>query len=591
MSDLSDQPLDAERVEALAAAHKVGLSVWGPLALPLLLGPETPSLLALRASVESLAVDCPPHTPVDLRLLPRLKHAQVFGGRVASLEGLSLQTLTLREVSEVGASQAQPLKRLFLLRCAADRLPAAIEVTLDEHAASSIQLGPGLRSLHVRASALAGTLDVPEGTRTLLMHGSPGIKELTLPDSIEHLTLDLAGLSSLRLPPGLKDLHVSAPALRHFSSPPQRLSSVCLQVGAEELDLSRWSCPELTLADCGARRVLLPPDCVLARLDRTPRLQELVPPIGPGGISLNASALTRAKVPAAWRWRCSWAAKPSLNKLRTRTPPRPPTPVAKEHRSPLSRVRKLLSSRSMEDIDLGLELLLALDRAEWWDALLDGCEWQAIERGKEPGLDVPSRLRSKRFAGTRGNYVLTGLLGTAPPSAKCIALRDRITRLDEPGRPGEDRPLNPTTLAALPNLTRLSLGWSTLLPAAEAPPLAVQRLQIRHCHQGSLSLNAPRLSALYLHGHHSATLDLSGLRLPALKTACFVGLKLTHPEALLACPSLERAWCWDSRTDLSWVDRHPSLKVLHVERDCDLSSLPQPSPRVRVGVSYPSLLT
>jgi hypothetical protein len=294
---------------------------------------------------------------------------------------------------------------------------------------------------------------------------------------------------------------------------------------------------------------------------------------------LAGSGLKRREVPMAWRWCCTWDAKARMAAMPHRVKPLPKTRVANGHRTPLARIRALLGSRDRESVDQAIELLIALERADWWDALLDGCRYEAVKVGRKPGLNEPSRLRSPSIRGCLSTYALTALLATAPAGAeRARTLRDEVVRLDELGRGGEasKRFLHARYLSGLPKLQVLVATKATLL--ADDGELPLTTLQICECRGDAAELGwlvAPKLRRLYVRDWYGRSVDLKGLALPSLRRLVTSSLQVEHSDALLGCPQLTHATLFWSRCDLHWADRHPALQSLSVDYGLDQGMRPK----------------
>lgn len=570
---------DPVLVDQALATYRTSHRAYGSLALVLLKAPSSPSVDAHRAAITDACINQDDGLgTLELTLFPNLRVLRLTSCTVEPLDHPALQELSFVDVTlPQGLGTVGPLVRCELLRTPVERLPVTKKLILD-WSGDTLKVPAGVIYLSIRAAPALCALTVPEGCTRVEGWNMPKLRTVVLPDSLRILRLEDVGLRELTLP-RLDCLHLRAKRLTALVSGPQTLNEVALSVAVPELDLSDWSCPRVELRAASSKRVVLPADCVAADLMRCSTLRELVPGEALRGVMLAGSGLTRREIPMDWRWCCTWDAKARIGAMPHRVKPLPKTKVATGHRTPLARIRALLGSRDRESVDQAIELLMALERPDWWDALLDGTRYEAVRTGAKPGLTEPSRLRSPSIRGCLSTYALTGLLATAPPEAvRAIALRDEVVRLDEVGRGGEAsrRFIHARYLAGLPKLRVLVVTKATLVADPAALPL--NTLQVSECRGDAASpgwLNAPALRRLYVRDGYGRAVDLKGLKLPELRRLVTSTLQVDHSDALLACPKLADATFFWARSDLRWADRHPGLTKLSVDYGLDPGLRPE----------------
>ena len=121
--------------------------------------------------------------------------------------------------------------------------------------------------------------------------------------------------------------------------------------------------------------------------------------------------------------------------------------LTSEDKKTISKIKKLLTARDLEQVDLGLELLRSLDKTEVYETLLFDCRmsnkessnttWRDSEGGKLDQSFYTQLVRNKMFTGTKAaqpflDYALLNLIADAPKGAKVDDSIDKenITSLD-----------------------------------------------------------------------------------------------------------------------------------------------------------------
>ena len=93
-----------------------------------------------------------------------------------------------------------------------------------------------------------------------------------------------------------------------------------------------------------------------------------------------------------------------------------------EDKKTISKIKKLLTSRDLEQIDLGVELLLSLAKTEVYETLLFGCKIIGNEK-----LERPKMFTGSGPAQPFLDYALINLIANAPSDAKVDDSIDKKT--------------------------------------------------------------------------------------------------------------------------------------------------------------------
>ena len=402
--------------------------------------PEDLQSMGALSQVKTLHIDSP-----QVRLL-------------SGLEGMdSLEELELEEVTITDLRSLPKLERLVSL---------SVKEVPSLKSLSGIERAPNLKKLQLSGGELEDIAPLAE---------LKALEQL----SISRSTANLKSLAGLPKAPELSKLSLNAcPALTDLSglqSSPKVTSFSLYQAHALSAleGLGRLSnLEQLKLAG-------LTQDLDLAPITKLQKLQVLDLRHSPGVTQIDAlnkldslklillheSGVTRRAVSQEHRWRCSWAKAPDIKTLleKAKPPPKSVKALQSKDKTNLTKIRKLLKSDKLENIDQALELLRTLKLAGHFDTLLKGAEYRNLKiRSKRLGKDR-MQLVSSTFSSLTASYVLYGLLWAAPKdSEEANALKAQLQLVDllDPSGPStfaKPRPLPVHFLSALPRMKKLRL--------------------------------------------------------------------------------------------------------------------------------------
>lgn len=468
-----------------------------------------------------------------LERAPKLRHLQLQDARM--LRGLptGLDQLVLLDSPQLksleGLERCPGLRYLDIQRC-----PALEDIKALSHSANLLDV----RLLNTRSlRTLEGLHTHTSLERLNLVHCSAlqSLSHIPASGALRHLYLyepiALKSLKGLPKLPALKSQdYGECPSLEQLEGIEalESLESVCLR----HLKITDVS----PLAKLPKLRQLDLRGCVhltqIEALERAPDLRV---------VALTNTNVDKKELPQQLKAIATFAKNPKMGELAKRArPSAKKVKMSQKERSQLASIRRMLKSKALDQVDQALELLKTVANATFHDELL-----KATTVGASYGSI--KGLHDKAYKGPLQQYVLMGLISTAPPDSALVkTLAPQLTELMLFGTRGhvrgQDTPLAPAHFDRFDQLKSIHLERvGPLIKRGAVPPLpSLQYLSVQHCDPADLwwLQNAPALKDLTLCG---TQLDLQGVKhLPALEHFTITANgPLAHEEALFGHPKLK----------------------------------------------------